>query len=81
MIDLWILYFSKDYAVQIFHDALTTGHHTYYLKADTRLTMMYIDNYLNSLHQMMSAPKVFHEIVNSVYRKLCMIIKAIKYSC
>ena len=51
--------FEIDYAVQIFHDALTTGHHTCYLKPDTRLPMMYIDDCLNSLHQMMSAPKVF----------------------
>jgi len=48
---------TTDYAVQIFHDALTTGHHTCYLKPDTRLPMMYIDDCLNSLHQMMSAPK------------------------
>jgi threonine 3-dehydrogenase len=48
---------TTDYAVQIFHDALTTGHHTCYLKPDTRLPMMYIDDCLNSLHQMMAAPK------------------------
>merc|ERR1719367_1883366 len=48
---------TTDYAVQIFHDALTTGHHKCYLKPETRLPMMYIDDCLNSLHQMMSAPR------------------------
>ena len=45
----------SDYAVQIFHDALTTGKHTCYLNPDTRLPMMYIDDCLRSLYEMMTA--------------------------
>ena len=37
---------TTDYAVQIFHDALTTGVHKCYLRPDTRLPMMYIDDCL-----------------------------------
>jgi threonine 3-dehydrogenase len=47
----------SDYAVQIFHDALKTGRHTCYLKPDTRLPMMYIDDCLRSLFEMMVAPE------------------------
>ena len=46
-----------DYAVSIFHDALKTGKHKCYLRPDTRLPMMYIDDCLRSLHEMMIAPK------------------------
>ena len=48
--------FFKDYAVQIFHDSLTTGKHQCYLEKDTRLPMMYIDDCLKSLYEMMVAP-------------------------
>merc|ERR1719228_20774 len=47
---------TTDYAVQIFHDALTAGEHKCYLKPDTRLPMMYLDDCLRSLHNMMAAP-------------------------
>ena len=47
---------TTDYAVQIFHDALTTGHHQCYLRPDTRLPMMYIDDCLQSTIQFMLAP-------------------------
>jgi len=47
---------TTDYAVQIFHDALTTGKHVCYLEPDTRLPMMYIDDCIASLHNMMAAP-------------------------
>lgn len=47
---------TTDYAVQIFHDALTTGKHVCYLEPDTRLPMMYIDDCLASLHNMMATP-------------------------
>ncbi len=45
-----------DYAVQIFHDALTSGRHKCYLLPDTRLPMMYIDDCLRSLYTMMMTP-------------------------
>lgn len=40
---------TTDYAVQIFHDAVGTGHHECYLAPDTRLPMMYIDDCLRSI--------------------------------
>lgn len=46
----------SDYAVQIFHDAVTTGRHVCYLKPECRLPMMYIDDCLRSVHEVMSAP-------------------------
>ena len=42
--------------MQIFHDALTTGKHLCYLRPDTRLPMMYIDDCLRSLTEVMTAP-------------------------
>ena len=48
---------TTDYAVQIFHDALTTGHHKCYLRPDTRLPMMYIDDCLRGTIEYMMAPK------------------------
>jgi len=47
---------TTDYAVQIFHDALTTGKHVCYLRPDTRLPMMYIDDCLRSTIEYMLAP-------------------------
>ncbi|CAG0917228.1 unnamed protein product [Notodromas monacha] len=46
---------TTDYAVQIFHDALKTGKYECYLKPDTMLPMMYIDDCLRSLTEMMEA--------------------------
>lgn len=37
---------SADYAVAIFHQALRHGYYQCYLKPDTRLPMMYIDDCL-----------------------------------
>ncbi len=48
---------TTDYAVQIFHDALASGRHSCYLRPDTRLPMMYIDDCLRSLYEMMTAPE------------------------
>ncbi len=45
-----------DYAVAIFHDALTTGHHECYLKPDTRLPMMYNDDCLRAIKEFMVVP-------------------------
>lgn len=47
---------TTDYAVQIFHDALTSGKHVCYLEPDCRLPMMYIDDCLRSLYDFMVAP-------------------------
>jgi threonine 3-dehydrogenase len=38
-----------DYAIAIFYDALQTGEHKCYLRPDTRLPMMYIDDCLRSV--------------------------------
>ena len=45
-----------DYACQIFHDALRTGHHECFLRADTRLPMMYIDDCLRSIVEYLVVP-------------------------
>lgn len=37
-----------DYALTIFHDALSTKHHVCYLRPDTRLPMMYVDDTLRA---------------------------------
>ena len=47
---------TTDYAVQIFHDALTTKEHKCYLRPDTRLPMMYIDDCLRGTIQYMMTP-------------------------
>ena len=49
-------FFYSDYAVKVFHDALGTGHHECYLKPDTKLPMMYIDDCLKSVLQYMECP-------------------------
>ena len=45
-----------DYAVNIFHDALKTGNFTSFLRANTRLPMMYIDDCLHSVVKFMEIP-------------------------
>lgn len=47
---------TTDYAVKIFHDALTTGHHICYLKPDARLPMMWIDDCLRSIVEVLVVP-------------------------
>jgi len=47
---------TTDYAVQIFHDALTTGKHVCYLRPDARLPMMYIDDCLRATIEFMMTP-------------------------
>ena len=42
--------------MSIFHDALKSGVHKCYLRPDCTLPMMYIDDCLRSLHEMMIAP-------------------------
>ena len=48
---------TTDYAVSIFHEALKYGSYECYLRPDTRLPMMYIDDCLNSLMGIMEAPE------------------------
>lgn len=51
------IYSSLDYAVMMFHDALTKGHHDCYLREDTRLPMMYIDDCLRSIVEFLNVPE------------------------
>lgn len=41
----------------IFHEALRTGRFECYLKPDTRLPMMYVEDCLRALHEFMAAPE------------------------
>lgn len=45
-----------DYAVHIFHDVARTGHYKCFLRKDTKLPMIYIDDCLNAVIQLMEAP-------------------------
>lgn len=50
-------FLSSDYAVQIFHDALTSGHHECYLRPQTRLPMMHISDCHRATIEFMQAPE------------------------
>ncbi|MBI5256292.1 MAG: NAD-dependent epimerase/dehydratase family protein [Burkholderiales bacterium] len=47
---------TTDYAVEIFHAALTTGRYTAFLAADTRLPMMYMPDAIRATLALMEAP-------------------------
>ncbi len=47
---------TTDYAVDIFHHALKSNHYTCFLKADTRLPMMYMPDAIRGALQLMDAP-------------------------
>ncbi|KAF8782144.1 L-threonine 3-dehydrogenase like protein [Argiope bruennichi] len=47
---------TTDYAVVVFHEALRTGKFKCYLRDDTKLPMMYIEDCLRSLIELMEAP-------------------------
>lgn len=47
---------TTDYAVEIFHEALRVGHYKCYLRPDTRLPMMYIDDCLKSILAILEVP-------------------------
>lgn len=46
---------TTDYAVEIFHEALSTGAYTSFLKSDTRLPMMYMDDAIRATIELMRA--------------------------
>lgn len=46
---------TTDYAVQIYHDALTTKHHTCFLEKDTTLPMMYMPDAIRATINLMEA--------------------------
>ncbi|KAF7488512.1 L-threonine 3-dehydrogenase [Sarcoptes scabiei] len=48
---------TTDYAVDIFHHAYQNGSYECYLKADTRLPMMFIDDCLRSIIEFMETPE------------------------
>ena len=47
---------TTDYAVEIFHEALKQEAYTCFLKKDTRLPMMYIDDSIRATIELMDAP-------------------------
>ncbi len=56
---------TTDYAVEIFHDALTKGHYTSFLDANTRLPMMYMPDAIKATIQIMEADEDSLQIHNS----------------
>jgi len=47
---------TTDYAVEIYHDALTTGHYDCFLEKDTYLPMMYMPDAIRATIALMEAP-------------------------
>src|SRR5690606_19600543 len=47
---------TSDYAIEMFHAALTDGHYTCYLKPDQALPMMYMPDALRATIELMEAP-------------------------
>jgi nucleoside-diphosphate-sugar epimerase len=47
---------TTDYAVDIFHAALANGHYDCFVRADTRLPMMYMDDAIRATIDLMDAP-------------------------
>ena len=47
---------TTDYAVEIFHEALKKGEYTCFLKEDTMMPMMYMDDAMNATLSIMEAP-------------------------
>ncbi len=56
---------TTDYAVEIFHEALTKGRYTSYLDAHTRLPMMYMPDAIRATIEIMEADKENLRIHNS----------------
>ena len=49
---------TTDYAVDIFHQALENRHYSCYLKADTRLPMLYMPDAIRATLELMNTPSV-----------------------
>ena len=47
---------TTDYAVEIFHAAIDAGHYTCFVREDTRLPMMYMDDAIRATLMLMDAP-------------------------
>ena len=47
---------TTDYAVEIFHAALADGHYTCFVREDTRLPMMYMDDAIRATLELMATP-------------------------
>ena len=47
---------TTDYAVDIFHAALNSGHYECFVRSDTRLPMLYMDDAINATISLMDAP-------------------------
>jgi nucleoside-diphosphate-sugar epimerase len=47
---------TTDYAVEIFHAALESGHYDCFVRPDTRLPMLYMDDAINATLSLMDAP-------------------------
>ena len=56
---------TTDYAVEIFHEALTKGHYTSFLAPNTRLPMMYMPDAIRATVKIMEADKNQLRIHNS----------------
>lgn len=48
---------TLDYAVKVFYDSLASGNFECYLRPDTRLPMMYLDDCLKSVLEFMEFPE------------------------
>jgi len=48
---------TTDYAVEIYHKAITNGHYECFLAEDTELPMMFMDDAINATVAIMKAPK------------------------
>ena len=47
---------TTDYAVEIFHEALKSGHYDCFVREDTKLPMMYMDDAIRATLELMDIP-------------------------
>lgn len=62
---------TTDYAVEIYHKALSDGHYDCFLSENTELPMMYMDDAINATIQLMQTPKE-HINIRSSYNLAAM---------